>query len=185
MPENTSERDPIVHLMGAMSDGGMGDYITGMEKQGQTQLLRSQQMPKEAPWDALEALGFVKGDDADDLFVICKLPDGWEREGSDHAMWSYIKDERGIRRVSVFYKAAFYDRSAHAGLVDPGYDAATKVVYGDDEPALPEQWSLFTEGERESFWGRLEEELQKCHDHPSIYGKYEDRLTAVLALRHG
>lgn len=70
------------------------------------------------------ALGFVLGpiitDDLDKrgkpIFREATLPPGWAREASDHNMWSYISDERGRRRVSIFYKAAFYDRSAHANI---------------------------------------------------------------------
>lgn len=32
-------------------------------------------------------------------------------------------DEHGVRRIAVFYKAAFYDRRAHARVVDPPAEA--------------------------------------------------------------
>lgn len=41
------------------------------------------------------------------------VPDGWKKEGLDHDMWSYLVDDKKRRRASIFYKAAFYDRSAH------------------------------------------------------------------------
>jgi hypothetical protein len=118
MVENTTQRDPLVHLAGMVSEGQTG-YIEGMEAQGQQQLVNSDNLPVDAPWEKLEALGFVKGEPVpgDDLFVSCTLPPGWTRAGTDHSMWSKILDERGIERVSIFYKAAFYDRSAHASLV--------------------------------------------------------------------
>lgn len=65
MIENTSNRDPLLNLIG-LTDGLRHDdsdaYITGMEAAGQRQLVNSEQMPIEGPWDQLEALGFTKGD---------------------------------------------------------------------------------------------------------------------------
>ena len=31
-------------------------------------------------------------------------------------MWSDLVDDKGRKRTSIFYKAAFYDRSAHIGV---------------------------------------------------------------------
>jgi len=44
------------------------------------------------------------------------MPEGWRFEQSDHSMWSNLVDGNGFKRGSMFYKAAFYDRSAHLGL---------------------------------------------------------------------
>ncbi len=57
------------------------------------------------------------GDDVDDLFINVVLPDGWQKKPTDHSMWSDLVDERGRKRANIFYKAAFYDRSAHLNLV--------------------------------------------------------------------
>lgn len=118
MIENTSKRAPYLHLLGSMSDGPSG-YIEGMERDGQRQVVGSETIPTRCPGDELTALGFRLGDavPGDPLFRHAVLPDGWKREGSDHAMWSYIVDALGRRRVSVFYKAAFYDRQADAYVV--------------------------------------------------------------------
>lgn len=179
-PENTSKRDPLLHLLGAMESPS--SYITDMESAGQRQLVNSDVLPKEGPWDELDALGFTRLDDVDDLFVRATLPAGWKREGSDHAMWSYLLDGRGIRRVGVFYKAAFYDRKADMNMVNAGCDAATKVLYGDEPVALPDKWALFTEGERASFVASLDGMDAQITEHPGIYGKYADRLAAVRVL---
>jgi hypothetical protein len=64
--------------------------------------------------EAFEAVGFKFGDKIDDLFLSAELPEGWTREATDHDMWSKILDADGVERVSVFYKAAFYDRCAFA-----------------------------------------------------------------------
>jgi hypothetical protein len=77
----------------------------------------SQELPKECPRDALEALGFVFGEDADDIFVTVKFPDGWDKKATDHSMWSDLLDDKGRRRGNIFYKAAFYDRSAHMRMI--------------------------------------------------------------------
>ena len=46
------------------------------------------------------------------------MPQGWTRRATDHDMHSEILDEAGKIRISVFYKAAFYDRRAHAELIE-------------------------------------------------------------------
>lgn len=120
--ENTGKRDPLLHLLGAMSDG-TSDYITGMEADGQRQLVNSDRLPvRSGGDDAYLKLGFTFGDpDASDpLFRPATLPPGWKREGSDHSMWSYIVDEQGRKRVGIFYKAAFYDRDAFMRLEREG-----------------------------------------------------------------
>lgn len=121
MPENTSRRDPLLHLLGATGTGGISTYVEEMESAGQAQLVNSDVLPVDVTPDdaAFQALGFEFGPplDSDPLFRQAVLPAGWTRRGSDHAMWSYIDDEQGRERVAVFYKAAFYDRRAHMSLV--------------------------------------------------------------------
>lgn len=114
--ENTANRDPLLHLLGAMGQGS-SDYITGLEAAGQQQFVNSSRFPTDRRGD-FEALGFTFGEpDPDDpFFCDATLPDGWWREASDHDMWSYIVDAQGIRRIAVFYKAAPYDRRAFARI---------------------------------------------------------------------
>jgi hypothetical protein len=57
--------------------------------------------------------------DGNDLFYDAKLPEGWKLEPTDHSMWSRIVDNQGQERVKIFYKAAFYDRSAFAVIAEP------------------------------------------------------------------
>lgn len=144
MIENTARRDPLLHALGVLSDSDA--YITGMEAAGQRQLVASTSFPTAAPIADLEALGFTFGpvDEADPLFRPATLPQGWSREGSDHAMWSYILDGQGRRRVAIFYKAAFYDRSASASIVHPAAPL-TGMIYGDVEPTTIELDDLLTE----------------------------------------
>lgn len=73
--------------------------------------------PADMLWAELEQrLGIVKLDEADDLFYNVQLPAGWAICPSDHQMWSYLTDPNGVQRASIFYKGAFYDRSAHWSL---------------------------------------------------------------------
>lgn len=99
--------------------------IEAQERAGQAMLtLKFNQLPKEylfwnepGTWrECFERLGFKFGSDIDDLFVGVTAPPGWALRPSDHSMWSYIHDGQGRRRGSIFYKAAFYDRSANVRL---------------------------------------------------------------------
>ncbi|OZE77164.1 hypothetical protein CH305_18170 [Rhodococcus sp. 15-649-2-2] len=190
MIENTRDRDNMVHLMGILSDGQSG-YIEGMESAGQRQLVQSSVLPTEIldydsdkPWSKFESLGFVRGEQVpgDPLFTSVTLPEGWTKEGSDHAMWSYILDDRGLRRVSVFYKAAFYDRSAHMGLMDPAADLASSAIYDESGAGatLPAQWPALTADEKASFADSVEDYIARAANHPDIYG---DRLPRAMRLR--
>lgn len=58
-------------------------------------------------------LGIVFGKIVDEIFIEATLPEGWKIEPTDHSMWSHLLDAQGRKRASIFYKAAFYDRSAH------------------------------------------------------------------------
>lgn len=90
--------------------------IEAQEKAGQTELVNSTNMPLELDREAFEAVGFKFGNPIDEVFQEAQLPDGWTRAATYHSMHSDILDEQGRRRVSVFYKAAFYDRRADAHL---------------------------------------------------------------------
>jgi hypothetical protein len=89
------------------------DDIPRQEAEGQVSLVNSTNLPKQGDWESLEVLGVVKEKDINDLFCEATLPSGWKKVSSDHSMWSYLKDDRGLTRASIFYKAAFYDQSAH------------------------------------------------------------------------
>ena len=57
--------------------------------------------------------------DKDDLFVNVNLPDGWAivPQNRPSSYWSDLLDEHGSKRAQIFYKAAFYDRSAQMAVV--------------------------------------------------------------------
>jgi len=103
----------IENFVAAATPGG----IEAQEKQGQTDFAGQQTLPKKSPRLDLEALGFVFGEDADDIFVNVTFPVGWSKRPTAHSMWSDLLDDKGRERGNIFYKAAFYDRSAHMYLV--------------------------------------------------------------------
>lgn len=92
--------------------------IMRSERVGQQELVASTNMPKSMhpSRDTFEAVGFKFGADLDNLFVKATLPQGWTRAATDHSMHSDVLDEKGRKRVGVFYKAAFYDRRAESFL---------------------------------------------------------------------
>jgi len=106
-------------LKGDMANASIAmtpDGIERQEKQGQLTFARGDYLPKEMQGDCravCEAWGIVFGREVDDLFIEAKLPAGWQKVPTDHSMWVDVVDEKGRKRLSVFYKAAFYDRSAH------------------------------------------------------------------------
>jgi hypothetical protein len=124
-PRNTTTNAPILNYIGGLDalyrTGNSSNIILEMEAQGQRQLVESEVLPTEIQGDrdgaikqALIELGFKFGEvvKGDPLFTHVELPVGWKKVGSDHNMWSYVNDEQGRQRISVFYKAAPYDRRA-------------------------------------------------------------------------
>lgn len=124
--DNTTERmqDPVYRALmfdGTSNYGGRPGMIEQQEKDGQRQLVNSDRLPvrfNSGKQEDFEALGFTFGDPDpnDPLFRPATLPEGWKREGSDHAMWSHLLDQHGRKRVAIFFKAAWYDRDAFMSL---------------------------------------------------------------------
>jgi len=123
---STDPTSPLIVLLDAMTPGrDGGGAIVAMEKRGQAELVNSDRLPTKLGTYSDEtdakyaALGFTFGepDPADPMFRPATLPQGWARQRSDHDMWSFLVDQHGRRRVAIFYKAAFYDRSAFMRLV--------------------------------------------------------------------
>lgn len=151
--ENTTQADPLDKLITAWP--GVGG-IEAQEARGQSQVVRQDtddwvQVPAQlmhtqgCSWADFEALGFQLGPlpdefdpDADKLFRPVKLPPGWSFDASGHSMWSRIIDEKGFQRVSIFYKAAFYDRRAEMYLnkipTTAAQDDALNALYPDGDP---------------------------------------------------
>lgn len=141
VPENTTRRvqeDPLGFLAAAMVMGS-SNAIEHQERSGQQGFVHSDTLPadmREGCREALEKLGAKFGDPVkgDSLFIACTLPEGWTKQGTDHAMWSKLIDDKGRERGSIFYKAAFYDRSAHMDLkrryrLSRDYEVRDGVIY--------------------------------------------------------
>lgn len=117
---NTTEdmHDPVNALafIAEATVDGTSAPIERMEADGQRQLVNSDRLPTKIQGERaeFEAFGFTFGDPDpnDPLFMPATLPAGWTRKATDHDMWSNILDELGRPRVSIGYKAAFYDRWA-------------------------------------------------------------------------
>lgn len=150
MIENTSESmtdeaNQLLFLAASMGPGGSDQAIAEQERAGQAQLVNSDRLPTNIPYNAqpeFEALGFTFGevDPRDPLFRPATLPAGWKREASDHDMWSYIVDELGRRRVGVFYKAAFYDRRASMSLT-PVDTYVRECIHDDADIVTDDTWA--------------------------------------------
>src|SRR6185312_15550050 len=156
--DNTAKRlagtpEGLVITFDAMSGGRYGpSAIEEMEREGKAQLLNSDRLParfnvfhqSQAEAQAeFEALGFTFGppDEGDPMFRPATFPEGWSRKGSSHAMWTYIVDELGRERVSVFYKAAFYDRDAFMSLVALGWYVTKSVEYDEGPIVFDDKWA--------------------------------------------
>lgn len=182
--ENTADPDKMPrHFVGLLAEGN-DKYITGMEAAGQRQLVAAEGlMPAEGDWDALRALGFGEPEPTDDpLFVKTTLPSGWTKGATPHDMHSSVLDERGVERVNVFYKAAFYDRRASCHVIDAGRQLGIQAIYGDGPIALPDVWDKLTRAEQMDFTRELVGYLIRAEEHPDIYGKLAPRAEALRKL---
>lgn len=108
---------PLGFFLAAQALGAAG-AIEHQEKQGQGELVNSHNLPTQVDSEskaALTAAGVVFGPpvEGDEMFCAAILPAGWKKESTDHSMWSKLVDDKGRTRAMIFYKAAFYDRSAH------------------------------------------------------------------------
>lgn len=110
--------------------GGNKHPIEAQEAREQARLIAAQRLPKKinhpATWDlgkqgltledVYKAFGIEILPTGDDLFNDVKLPKGWAVKPSDHSMWNHLYDDKDRKRMSIFYKGAFYDRDAFFNL---------------------------------------------------------------------
>lgn len=106
--------------------------IEAQEKRGQEDLCNGTKarLPIDgaiAEQSKYEAMGIQfdkRSDDPSEIFIGVTLPTGWQITPTEHSMWSNLTDDKSRERASIFYKAAFYDRSAHVRLNNRySYDA--------------------------------------------------------------
>lgn len=110
--------DDMDLLARALATGDSGTAIEWQEKSGQQSFVGSDTLPTKIDDEgraALEAAGvkFLGVVENDPMFQYVELPTGWKKNGTSHSMHSELLDEKGRKRAGIFYKAAFYDRSAH------------------------------------------------------------------------
>lgn len=114
-----TKKNPRINLLAAMALG-VGESIEMSEQRGQAEIVQSTLLPADMQGERekFEKVGFKFGNvvKGDRLFIEATMPEGWKKERTDHPMWSKLVDEKGNERAMVFYKAAFYDRSAHMSL---------------------------------------------------------------------
>lgn len=150
MIDNTTDRfknnpaEALLLLAAGLTPGGTDRFIGEQEAAGQAQLVHSDRLPTDfhSPREEFEGLGFTFGDPdpGDPMFCPATLPEGWSRQASDHDMWSYLLDGLGRRRVSIFYRAAFYDRRAHM-LLDSVWSYVSNRVYHAQPIITDDAWA--------------------------------------------
>jgi hypothetical protein len=190
----TTNKYPIASWAAAMNGdiahaGMTSDDIVASEKAGQKDLVLSAKLPKKGNWDLLKEWGLTITDEADDLFYNVVLPIGWTKRETSHDLHSDLIDDQGRKRAGMFYKAAFYDRSATINPIQDRFYVGRN--YGDDcgedsicfdvkDAALdatiykgkPGQYAFYTASP-----GTLGLVLGDCF-YFDTYGKYDDaRLT--------
>lgn len=106
----------------------LGDgAVEAQEARGQRELVNAAVLPTRglnggpnaadrAAWDGM-GIKIGKPVNGDDMFTNVELPAGWCKRPTDHSMWSDLVDNKGRVRGRIFYKAAFYDRSAYITAV--------------------------------------------------------------------
>lgn len=191
--ENTQTADKFGMLVESMAVGSEA-FILGQEARGATQVRESDYLPTEGDWDKFLALGGTRGEvkPGDELFTAATLPEGWTKEGTGHSLWTDVVDERGVKRIAIGYKAAFYDRWARFTVLDVGAEVGATMRFGDDDsvpPTLPEFWDKLTIGEQKDVENYLTKRIAEDRDYAERYGDstgykatYVARAEAALKL---
>ena len=119
-PRNTATPGGMFEVasQGFQGSPESGNAIRKQEADGQRSFTTSDTLPTRMGEDdrkVLEQAGVVFGGQVsgDEMFTYVTLPTGWKKIATSHSMWSDLVDDKGRKRASMFYKAAFYDRSAH------------------------------------------------------------------------
>lgn len=85
--------------------------------------------------------------EVDDLFYSVELPEGWKIKATNHSMWNDVLDNNGHKRISFFYKGAFYDRDAFSNFERRyGYSICPFDFYETDasyEERESKPWSAY------------------------------------------
>lgn len=96
----------------------------------------------------LEDLGFKLGKpvQGDPMFTNVRLPDGWFIDGTSHSMHTSLYDAQGFKRAGIFYKAAYYDRSADLNWLRVPVTVKQEEAGRAIQETLEDEWGYpFTE----------------------------------------
>lgn len=108
-------RGDFANALIAATPGG----IEAQERRGQQEQAVKETLPKTMQGCTkadFEKLGFKFFGETERIFWQCLFPTGWTKKPTSHSMWSNLLDDKGRKRGSIFFKAAFYDFDAHIGL---------------------------------------------------------------------
>jgi len=121
-------REYIMGLHAMMSEmSGEVNVTEKQEAEEQRRVVRSKLLSRELDLGygcsadsrpLLELLGFVLGDSGDPLFYQAQFPDSWRIVPTDHSMWTHVTF-KDLALFKMFYKGAFYDRSAFLRIACP------------------------------------------------------------------
>ena len=124
-PKNTTReyKNVLGLTLSIIMTAGNNNLILQQEAEGQRSFVDSDTLPvvflQPEGKSILESLGveFLGAVKDDPIFQFVKLPDGWKKVAAEHSLWTDLIDENGRKRAAIFYKATFYDRSAHICLL--------------------------------------------------------------------
>lgn len=80
-----------------------------------------------------EQMGIKIIEKFDDLFYNIVLPEGWKIRDTEHPMWNNLLDDKGRKRISFFYKGAFYDRDAFSSFEVRFHISSKQADYDKNE----------------------------------------------------
>jgi len=141
------------NFIAATTPGG----IEAQERRGQFEQSTLERLPvkgtsSEEDRRMFESLGFkfkldrtaAQSRGRGEIFVEVEFPKGWRKKPADHSMWSELVDDKGRKRGAIFYKAAFYDRSARVHLerrfgVTSDYGKPMETIFVSDACGLVKQ----------------------------------------------
>jgi len=168
--------------------------IEAQEARGQRDFVVSETLPIRCLGcnrEQLEQMGVNFGEPIDDLFIAVQLPDSWHKKPTDHSMWSDLIDGKGRKRAQIFYKAAFYDRSAHISLTRR-FNCTVAPVKGWENPNYRNgEWHCVVTDCGETIWQsdeRLEPEPKLDYDDDEKYQArhdWQDRKVALVGIGEG
>lgn len=181
----------LARLLGLEEEAKISEKPGGIEEQermGQIAFsARNDLLPKDClncSFSDLEKLGFVIGEAADDIFMHATYPDGWTCIPDTHSQYVSVLDEHGRARISIYYKAAFYDRRSQLTLI-PRYDVGLRPVTGwgaqdYDRFTTPLLGAVYDRALGKVIWSTADEVDPIPFDAPEIERERNDRERKAL-----